>query len=99
MEKARWQGGRTLAVTLVIFFSLIFNGCSRLTCCMSFPVQGGQESIHYVVIGFGIVSIPKPEQKIALLATKVQSLGVNISDQPGLKLGVGYASSTIVAVP
>jgi len=52
-----------------------------------------------VVIGFGIISVPKPEQKVAVLATKSQSLGVSISDQPGLKLGVGYASSTVVAVP
>lgn len=59
--------------------------------------EGG--SIHYLILGVGIVTVPKPETQTAVLATKAQALGINISDQPGLKLGLGYSSSTVVAIP
>lgn len=33
-----------------------------------------------------------------MLATDMQALGLSISDRPGLKLGIGYSSSTVVTV-
>ncbi len=43
--------------------------------------------------------MPKPEAQTAILATKMQTLGVVLSDQPGTKLGLGYSSSQVVAIP
>lgn len=33
------------------------------------------------------------------MVTDAQALGINVSDQPGLKFGVGYSSSTVLTVP
>lgn len=82
----------------MIFFCLVLSGCSGLNCCLSLPVQGNS-SIHYVVLGLGIVSIPKPNAQTAILATKTQALGVVVSDQPGAKVGLGYTSGNVVAIP
>ena len=86
-------------VGVVLSFSVIMSGCGPLACCASLPIRGSQGSVHYLVIGLGLLSVPKPEDKTAVLATKMQTLGVGVSDQAGLKVGIGYASSTVVAVP
>lgn len=53
---------------------------------------------HYVVVGFGIVSVPQTNQAAAQVV-KMQSIGLSISDVPGTRFSVGYASGTTVAVP
>src|SRR5437762_14331078 len=73
------------ALAVVVSLSVIINGCSRLACCMSVPLRGSHDSIHYLVIGLGLISVPKPEQETVVLATKMQALGVSITDQAGLK--------------
>lgn len=83
---------------ILIFLSLFINGCSTLACCLTLPVEENG-SIHYLVIGLGMVSIPKPNADTAVLATKHQVLGVVVSDQPGAKMGVGYTSGSVVAIP
>lgn len=85
--------------TLLICLSLI--GCSEIGCCLKIPVSGN-DSIHYLIFGLGIVSIPKANEnstKSAIFATKTQSLGVIISDQPGAKVGVGYTSGSVINIP
>jgi len=59
----------------------------------------GEDSQHYVILGIGVVSIPKPGTETAILATQSQTLGLHISDQPGMKLGLGYSTSSTVAIP
>lgn len=74
----------TLAASLVC-------GC---TICM--PSKNG--TTHHLVIGLGIVSVNEsPENAVIITDTAV--LGVSISDRPGLKLGVGYASGFVMTVP
>lgn len=92
----RKKAALKLALSLPL---MMMNACSQASCCLSLPIQGDQSSIHYMVIGFGIISVPKPEQKTAVLATKMQSLGVSVSNQPGMKIGIGYTSGSLVAVP
>ncbi len=83
---------------ITILFCLALSGCTGLGCCLTLPVQG-ESSIHYVVLGLGIVSIPKPDTQTAILATKTQTLGIVVSDQPGAKVGVGYNSGSVVTIP
>ncbi|MBI3784186.1 MAG: hypothetical protein HY270_12390 [Deltaproteobacteria bacterium] len=53
---------------------------------------------YHLVVGFGLVRTKQAENS-AVVATDARSLGVVISDRPGLKLGIGYAASTVVTVP
>lgn len=62
--------------------------------CVGIPGQGG--TTHYLIVGVGIVSVNESED--AITATQTQALGISLSDRPGLKLGIGYASSTVVTV-
>ena len=55
--------------------------------------------MHYLIIGFGVVSVAKPQGQTAVLATKTQALGISLSDQPGTKLGIGYSAGSFVAIP
>lgn len=63
------------------------------------PVKGKEGTKHFIIIGFGIVRVNRPEGKTAALITDSQALGINVSDQPGLKLGIGYSSCTVTTVP
>lgn len=69
------------------------------SCIVSIPGKGSESNTsHHIVIGFGIVSVNEPEN-IALISTSTQVLGINLSDRPGMKLGVGYSSNTVITVP
>ncbi len=71
--------------------------CVALTACVvSIPGKEGRTTYH-VIIGFGIVSVNEPAEQ-AIVTTDTQALGITLSDQPGLKMGVGYSSSTVVTV-
>src|SRR5215211_7413229 len=85
--------------TLALFLPLWLTNCTSMQCCIAVPFQEGQDTIHYLVVGVGILTVPSPEAAAGVLATRVQALGVSVSDQPGLKLAIGYASSMTVAVP
>ena len=84
-------------VALLMGF-LALGGCTSVTCCMGLSFDE-KDSIHYVVIGLGIVTVPKQASETAVLATRTQALGVQLSDQPGAKLGLGYSSGSVVAIP
>lgn len=87
---------RGYIVLIIILF--IVTGCSSSPCCISTKFEN-DSSINYVVIGFGIVSVPKPAVKSGAYATKTKSLGIMLSDQPGLKSSIGYATSSVIVVP
>lgn len=71
----------------------MLGACSPLT----FKNKG--DSIHYVILGLGVVTIPKPESEIAVTAAKTNSFGIAISNQPGLKFSAGYSSGFFLTVP
>lgn len=83
-------------ILIIIFF--ILSGCSSSTCCVSTKLEN-DSFINYVVIGFGIVSVPKPAIKGGAYAARTKSLGIMLSDQPGLKSSIGYATSSVIVVP
>jgi hypothetical protein len=86
VASTRCNGSLVLIVML-----LAISGCIV-------TAKGEGESRHHVVIGFGIVST-KEDEKQAVVATDVNAVGIILSDRPGLKFGIGYASSTVVTVP
>lgn len=82
----------------VLWLIWLLTGCGGPACCLSLPIND-ENSVHYLIIGISVLSIPKPENKTAVLATQSHTLGLNLSDQPGMKVGVGYSSSTMVEIP
>lgn len=62
-------------------------------------IKGKEGTKHFIIIGFGIIRVNKLEGETAAIVTDSQALGINVSDQPGLKFGVGYSSSTVLTVP
>ena len=68
-----------------------------LGSCSPIGIQG-EESSHYLVLGFGVVSVPKGSEGEAAQVTKSQVLGIMVSDQPGIRLGIGYISGSTIAI-
>jgi hypothetical protein len=77
---------------------MILSGCSVPSCCVSYGFKDGKGTIHYLILGFGLVTVPKLDKETAVIATRVHALGISISDQPGLKLAIGYSASNSVSV-
>ncbi len=99
MQRGNANRRPTIIALLAIVTAMIaLPGCSSFGCCMTVSVDG-EDSQHYVILGIGVVSIPKPGTETAILATQSQALGLHISDQPGMKLGLGYSTSSTVAIP
>lgn len=77
--------------------------------CVSTPDTGGgsggvvavpgARSTTFIVFGFGIVTVPKPSGTTAVLAVKSTAVGIQLSDQPGAKVSVGFSTGATVAVP
>ena len=84
---------------LLLLLPLLLTNCTSLYCCMTVPLHEGESTLHYLVMGVGILTIPKPETSAGVLATRLQALGVSVSNHPGMKLAIGYTSSMAVSVP
>lgn len=92
---------------LVASWAIFVCGCSSLsngkksesTTGPVITVKGKEGTKHFIIIGFGIVRVKCPEKETAALVTDTQALGISVSDQPGLKFGLGYSSCTVTTVP
>jgi hypothetical protein len=73
---------------LTFALTALMNGCVPVT-------SNGVR--HTLVLGFGVVSTPAIEKPAAQI-TKTKAIGLVLSDQPGMKAGIGYASSTVTQV-
>lgn len=71
-------------------FIAAFGGCIV-------TINDKNNASHHVIIGFGIVETNETSDH-AVVATDVSSLGITVVDRPGLKLGIGYTTSTVVTV-
>jgi hypothetical protein len=80
------------SIILYLLSFIILHG----TASSCVPILGKKGNVHYLILGFGIVTVNESSQ--AVTATDIHALGISASDQPGLKLAVGYSSSTIVSV-
>lgn len=88
LEKLRYLRWQILGCLLLV---VPLSGCVA-----HMPTNDG--TTHYLIFGFGIVSVGRsPEDTVQ--ATRMTAVGLSISDQPVFKLGLGYASATVVTVP
>lgn len=69
-----------------------------VTACACITIPGRDGVDYHLIVGLGVVRT-KASDDGSVVATDARSLGVVVSDRPGLKLGVGYSSSTVVSVP
>jgi hypothetical protein len=76
---------------------LLAAGCERLGAVI--PVTGESGTTHFVVIGFGIVSVPAPADAPAATAVRLDALGLALSNAPGAAATLGYTSASFVRVP
>ena len=65
--------------------------------CSGVPIRSG-ESVHYLIIGIGVVSVPDPAGP-EVRVDRLRALGLTLADHPGLRLSLGYTSGIVVAVP
>ena len=72
--------------------------CLGLTACSGIPIDDGTTR-HYVIVGFGVVSVPTEPAASAVHVSKIQAFGLTVADQPGLRLAIGYASGVVTAIP
>jgi hypothetical protein len=74
---------------LLVIFVPLFSSC---VC----PIKHGDVT-HHVVLGFGIVSTyERTNQPVTV--TRVHAVGVYVGNAPGLNVGLGACSSTVVSV-
>jgi hypothetical protein len=77
----------------IIMLTTLLIGCAPIM------IKGNDNTVHYVILGLGIVSIPGGENKIAVQAAKTNTLGMSFTNQPGTKFSLGYTSGFFVAIP
>lgn len=75
-------------------FILTFALTALLSGCVPLTSNGVK---HTLVLGFGIVSTPAIEKPAAQI-TRTKSIGLVLSDQPGMRAGLGYTSSLVTQV-
>ncbi|RVU35378.1 hypothetical protein EOE67_14475 [Rheinheimera riviphila] len=80
---------RTLCLLPVLF---------GLAGCVA-PLRDSPSSAKYMVIGFGVLEVPKAPTHSNITAVNLKSFGLAISDFPAFSLGLGYTSSSVIAVP
>lgn len=82
---------------------LVISGCaSSPPICTAGGVVAlsGQGPVrHFLVIGFGLVSVKLPDEQTAVMACDQTSLGLYAGDLPGIRMGIGYQQSTTTIVP
>lgn len=73
---------------LTLALIALLSGCVPLTS------NGVRRTL---VLGFGVVSTPAIEKPAAQI-TRTKCIGFVLSDQPGMRAGIGYTSSTITQI-
>jgi len=104
IDSASWC---KLQICIFVICTIFMYGCSSFNNSRNgeskvgsvLTIKGKEGTKHFIIIGFGIVRVNRPEGETAAVVTDAQALGIHVSDQPGLKFGVGYSSSTVLTVP
>lgn len=76
-------------VQAVVASTILVAGCS-------IPVKSGTTT-HHLIIGFGVVSTNDTPD--AAVVTNMTAIGFALTDRPGLKFALGYASSAVIEIP
>ena len=63
------------------------------------PIAGKSGTVHYLIVGIGVVNVPAPDQDTSSSAVTYDVVGLLVSNQPGVRVAAGYASGSTVQVP
>ena len=97
--KARHSDEIDMKAVWVLTFAWLAMGCtSSRTAGVVVPIPAGAGTTYHLILGFGVVRV-NDANPTAAVVTDAQSFGLVVSDRPGVKLGLGYASSSVVSVP
>jgi len=66
--------------------------------CSGIPVKGREGTTHYLIIGIGVVSVPKPSGDDGVTASKIQALGIVANSSPNLRFTAGYIQGHTVSI-
>lgn len=86
---AAWNCRGKTFIAAVSLCLLSLTGC--------FPVKGKDGTTRHVVLGLGVISVKQAPNR-AMVVTDSHVLGMHVSDQPGLKMGMGWSQSTVTEV-
>ena len=93
-----WKARIAAKAVAGILPALAASGCQGFGGVV--PVEGASGTTHFVVIGFGIVSVPgKTDQPTAVTAVRTEALGLTLTNGPGPAATLGYVSGSFVRVP
>jgi hypothetical protein len=70
-----------------------------LSGCSGIEVRDPDGTIHYLIVGIGVVSIPENSGEAGATVAKSQALGLQVSTLPSLKFAAGYSQSSYISVP
>jgi hypothetical protein len=74
----------------------LLSSCAAVDCCL--VVAGEREdSAAYVVIGLGVIRVPKRADGIH--ASRVTALGIAASTHPAFRASVGYVFTSDLTIP
>ncbi len=87
---------------------LFFSACALTVCsgCVSADprvrIGGGVaplDGTHYLVLGLGVISVSPPGGTNAAQVSRGKVFGVQLTNQPGPKVAIGYSDAQTVLVP
>jgi len=87
------------------FFSLVLCRVLTMMFVVSYisgcvaPINDSATSVKYMVIGFGVLEVPKAPTNSTITAINLKSFGLAISDFPAFSMGLGYSASSVIAIP
>jgi len=79
-------------VALVVILLCCVDGCSGI------PIKT-KSGLHYLIIGIGVVSVPVDERADGAYVASTDMIGLQLSDQPGVKAALGIMTSSTIIVP
>jgi len=79
---------------LFIYLVLLFQ-----TACSGLKVTHDDGTISYIVVGLGVISVPKQDPNTAINAFRSHTLGLGILTGTSPELTAGYAFRARVVVP
>jgi len=77
---------------------LIAVGLLSVSACAPFSRADADGTLHYYVIGFGVVSVPAANNQNGVTAVSHQAVGLTIIDHPGMRLNFGYSQGVVTTV-
>lgn len=70
-----------------------------ITACSGIPMRGADGSVHHIIIGVGVVSVPAVSEEPSMRAVRTHTLGLDIKTGPMQRISAGYSFSAEAIIP